>query len=58
MEGSLSGEAKLCDMSVFGDKGPEYYPLTGAVDSSNHIKFDIKLDPSSIISKARSTLSG
>jgi len=45
MEGSLSGEAKLCDMSVFGDKGPEYYPLTGAVDSSNHIKFDIKLDP-------------
>jgi hypothetical protein len=44
-EGSLSGEAKLCDMSVFGDKGPEYYPLTGAADRSNHIKLDIKLDP-------------
>jgi hypothetical protein len=44
-DGSLSGEAKLCDMPVFGDKGAEYSPLTGAADRSNHIKFDIKLDP-------------
>jgi hypothetical protein len=41
-EGSLTGEAKLCDIPVFGDKGPEYYPLTGAADRSNHIKLDIK----------------
>ena len=44
-EASLSGEAKLCDMPAFGDKGPEYYSLTGTADRSNHIKFDIKLDP-------------
>ena len=42
-DGSLSGEAKLCDMPVFGDKGPEYHPLTGTADRSNHIKLDIKL---------------
>jgi len=47
-DGDLTGEAKLCDMPVFGDKGPEYYPLTGAADRSNHIKFDIKLSAADI----------
>jgi hypothetical protein len=42
-DGTLTGEAKLCDMPVFGDKGPFYYPLTGAADRTNHIKLDIKL---------------
>jgi hypothetical protein len=40
-EGSLSGEAKLCDMPVFGDKAPQYYSITGTADRSNRIKVDI-----------------
>jgi hypothetical protein len=39
--GDLTGEAKLCDMSVFGDKGPEYSPLTGTADRSNRVSLDI-----------------
>jgi len=39
--GDLTGEAKLCDMSAFGDKGPEYYPLTGTADQSNRVSLNI-----------------
>jgi hypothetical protein len=41
--GGLTGEVKLCDMLVFGDKGPEYYPLTGTADQSHHVRLNLSL---------------
>jgi hypothetical protein len=40
-DGSLSGEAKLCDIGFLGDYAPVYQALHGTADANKHIALDV-----------------